>query len=677
MRHYLLTFLLSAYLFLPSSPAGAASCGAGPFYVSSCIGSDSNNGASPSTPWAHHPWDANVTGNAACTLAAGNTVYMRRGDVWYNCGLNVAQTGSSGSPITTTSTSSFYAVSPSDPLPILSGAYTPSSLTWSQDGSYADYYVSGTTPIPVNPYVVAYNGAVLPLAASQAACQTTNPSWWYNSTTQTVYANVGQNPATGTLEIAKQGHSIRVPGSTYNYLTFSYLQVQSATTLSSDGIVSNNKGGNVIFDHLAIKEYPFHAVYVFMAAGTQVTNSAISGGEPGQAGDAIYANTCTAPLAISGNTMAGNVYGMNSGVDVSATPGAVVSNNTITGYGNGVFIQGAGNGFAVYLNTVYGNSNNGVEVSTAGSGAIYSNLLYNNFKSGGSYNFGIYLFNSSNNQIYKNQTYGNESGYYPGSFGGGIDVAGSGSGNLIYQNYSHNDYLGISLVSTSGTGGNQVYDNVVVGSRVNDINVGSTATGYDYVYNNTVVHNPSPLNTPPYIGHGIVSEENNAYAKIFNNIIYIMQTGTGCNGLGVIAAAPVSIEVDNNIYYDATAGQNAHIAQLGPGNIVEYTSLAAWKSAAAASGYVFGMDGVAADVDAHSLSSNPLFKNGSGNFSLPTDFALGAFSPAINAGAFSPIAQDYAGNPIEGPPDIGAYEYQLIAGPARVWWKGALGTGTF
>ena len=677
MRRYLLALPLFLCLWVQSHPAEGASCGAGPFYVSSAIGSDTNNGTSSSTPWAHHPWDSNATGAAACTLAAGNTVYMRRGDTWYNCGLNAASSGSSGNPITTTSNSSFFAVSSSDPLPILSGAYAPSSLTWVQDGSNADYYVSGTNPVPANPEVVAYNGAVIPAAASQTACQTTNPSWWYNSTTQTVYVNVGQNPGAGTLEIAKQGHSIRVPDNTKNYLTFSYLQVQSAVTLSTDGIVSNNHGGNVIFDHLTVKEYPYFGVYAYSAAGMQLTNSTISGGAPGQATYAVDINTCSSPLTVSGNVLTGPGSGTNYGVYMTVTPNGAISNNTITGYTTGIYIGGTFSGFSVFGNTVYGNRNIGIELYTAGSGSIYSNRVYNNYTASGSYNDGIYVWGSNNNLIYKNTTYGNTTGYYPGSYGSGIQVTGSSSGNSIYQNYSHGDYLGISIVPTSGTGGNKVYDNLVVGSVVNDINLGAADTGYDYVYNNTVVHNPSPLNNAPYTGHGIDAEMTQSYAEIFNNIIYIMQTGAACNGIAVIPTTPVNIQVDNNIYYDATAGQNGYIGQLGSGPIVQYSTLASWQAAVRACGYVSGLDGVPAHADSHSMSSNPFFVNGSGNLNQSSDFALQSNSPAINAGAFATMTNDYAGNPIIGPPDIGAYESQILANPARVWWMGDVSTGKF
>jgi hypothetical protein len=42
------------------------------------------------------------------------------------------------------------------------------------------------------------------------------------------------------------------------------------------------------------------------------------------------------------------------------------------------------------------------------------------------------------------------------------------------------------------------------------------------------------------------------------------------------------------------------------------------------------------------------------------DFTLQATSPCINAGTDVNITTDYAGNPIVGAPDIGAYEFQRM-----------------
>ncbi len=62
--------------------------------------------------------------------------------------------------------------------------------------------------------------------------------------------------------------------------------------------------------------------------------------------------------------------------------------------------------------------------------------------------------------------------------------------------------------------------------------------------------------------------------------------------------------------------------------------------------------------DPHSVLDIPLFENSSGTFSEPGDFKLTATSPAIDAGIDVGLVTDFAGNPIVGMPDIGAYEFQ-------------------
>ncbi len=62
--------------------------------------------------------------------------------------------------------------------------------------------------------------------------------------------------------------------------------------------------------------------------------------------------------------------------------------------------------------------------------------------------------------------------------------------------------------------------------------------------------------------------------------------------------------------------------------------------------------------EANSINNDPLFTNGSGSYSVPTDFQLTYLSPAIDSGTDVGLTVDYIGNPIYGTPDIGAYEYQ-------------------
>lgn len=93
---------------------------------------------------------------------------------------------------------------------------------------------------------------------------------------------------------------------------------------------------------------------------------------------------------------------------------------------------------------------------------------------------------------------------------------------------------------------------------------------------------------------------------------------------------------DNNIYY-SSSGKN--IAVL---NSVTMETLGEWQDSTS--------------QDANSLTSDPLFTDAANNNFLP----LGN-SPALEAGVFvgflGPDDVDYAGNPIEYPPDIGAYEF--------------------
>lgn len=86
--------LLLILLFLSPSLMAAT------YYVDFVAGSNSNNGTSTSTPWQHSPGDANATGNAAITLAAGDIVVLK-GGVQYNGRIDVnASGGGAGTRIT-------------------------------------------------------------------------------------------------------------------------------------------------------------------------------------------------------------------------------------------------------------------------------------------------------------------------------------------------------------------------------------------------------------------------------------------------------------------------------------------------------------------------------------------------------------------------------------------------
>jgi len=69
--------------------------------------------------------------------------------------------------------------------------------------------------------------------------------------------------------------------------------------------------------------------------------------------------------------------------------------------------------------------------------------------------------------------------------------------------------------------------------------------------------------------------------------------------------------------------------------------------------------------DIHSISSNPLFVNETGNFSQPSDFKLKPDSLCIDAGINVDLSRDFDGNtiPYGDVPDIGAFEYTVGPNP--------------
>jgi len=94
---------LISFLLLFASPAFATT-----FYVSTS-GSDSNNGTSKSTPWAHLPGMPTAAGNAGSHVAVAGDVFILKGcDVWYNTSgtsnfpLVLNNGGANGNPVTIT-----------------------------------------------------------------------------------------------------------------------------------------------------------------------------------------------------------------------------------------------------------------------------------------------------------------------------------------------------------------------------------------------------------------------------------------------------------------------------------------------------------------------------------------------------------------------------------------------
>lgn len=117
---------------------GAGSASATTYYVSNA-GSDTNNGTSQATAWAHVPGMANATGTAASHAAsAGDTFILRGCDVWYNASfpMVLSHGGASGNPVTVGGDQSWF--------------NTASCSSWNRPIFDAHTSASSSTPMEIN-----------------------------------------------------------------------------------------------------------------------------------------------------------------------------------------------------------------------------------------------------------------------------------------------------------------------------------------------------------------------------------------------------------------------------------------------------------------------------------------------------------------------------------------------
>ena len=595
------TLLLVAVIAVAGFSLFAGSASAATYYVST-NGNDTNNGTSLDTPWAHHPWDSNATGtSAAIIIQPGDIINMKRGDTWYDVHLTTKQAGTASNPITTTSTSTW-----GSGEAVLSGAYNPTSLTWTTDGT------GYKATVAAMPNVVVYDTTQLTLASGATNTVSLNHYDWSSANGGTLWVNVGEAPTTGSIQVSKR-NDIMEPDK--DYLTFSHLTLQSVNNTNSG--VAFITSANTILDTVTIKWFNMYGLYLYTCSNIQIVNSTIASNGVGQRG--IQSISCPG-VTLDNNDISGTTtYGIV--LDAASSNNAQISNNR------------------VYNVTQYG-------IRFSGSGAqVYNNSVHDNGT------IGLYMSSSNNAHVYSNTIYAHTSGYYNTGAGSGIYIDGSSSNNAIYRNNIYRNYVGIEVTLPSGTSGNQIYYNIVRDSTVNDMDLSNEPSSANPTneFNNTVIHNPSGSNVPPYTGHGMSIQLNGQKVKYANNVIIIRQTADNNQGM-CIAGPYIQAWTDYNWYYDATSGHNAHLGKIDTTN---YDTLSSWKATAQANSRITDLNGVSASAESNSLSGDPRINDLNGY-----DFTLQSSSPAIDAGSDVGLATDYAGNPIYGAPDIGAYEYQ-------------------
>lgn len=194
------------------------------------------------------------------------------------------------------------------------------------------------------------------------------------------------------------------------------------------------------------------------------------------------------------------------------------------------------------------------------------------------------------------------------------------TGAIIRYNHFHGG-CNSNCIFTGRNSNGSVYYNIIE-DGVNGININDAAetqTDNINIYNNItygVTHYPLHIHTT---GSGIITAKNN----IFHGAIHAIYVESG------VSAA--SIALDYNRYFN-DSGNPFYWAGTAYATIDLYRA--------------------AAGQDTHSTYGDPIFISTS-----TPDFHLKSGSPVIRAGVNVGLTTDYAGNPVPGVPDIGAYEF--------------------
>lgn len=249
--------------------------------------------------------------------------------------------------------------------------------------------------------------------------------------------------------------------------------------------------------------------------------------------------------------------------------------------------------------------------------------------------------------------------FYNGYHTTGIDIIVHGQdtvtldSTIIRNNYIHD------IATISGGTEDPVSESIYISHQ--GTTTGSVITGL-WIYNNIII-NPSSSG---------IELENARNAYIFNNTFVSGNTGvplaTGAvDGLKILGAVTDTVHIKNNLFYglqDHTINANSYllnvsttISSLDDVDIDYnlYYHLDAETKMAAYSGtayYTTTWSDYKTATDQDANSPTPADPN------LTATYELNTGSPAINTGVDVGLTVDYAGNPIDATPDIGAYEKQ-------------------
>jgi len=333
-----------------------------------------------------------------------------------------------------------------------------------------------------------------------------------------------------------------------------------------------------------------------------------------------------------------------SGIAVTDTADHVTVTDSLIAHNYRVGLIARSNDSRYSSNTFAYNGGNGFTLSGTGRG---NTISYNEAKYNGFWGVaaddgeGIALGQgTSENLVEGNDIHHNNR--HPLSWNPGGLVIYNSNHNVIRYNQVHENYKAGVVIDGAG---NQFYYNLVYNNGL-----GYKETIFPYMYN-VMVRNYSP--------------DGDGGNKVFNNIFYGGTADTHWIGNLFINRACTDTEIRNNVFWGfVNEGYNNVQIRVGSGvdlsgtvfsnnvigpestNFIQYGGIENYYSTLAEyqQGSLQGED---------SKSDPPQFTDPLGG-----DFYPGPFSPLIDAGVHVGLSEDYEGNPVDGSPDIGAFEFQ-------------------
>ncbi|MFA6394140.1 MAG: right-handed parallel beta-helix repeat-containing protein, partial [Patescibacteria group bacterium] len=428
-----------------------------------------------------------------------------------------------------------------------------------------------------------------------------------------------------------------VSGASGHGVAFSTQGVTTPSDLTIDGLTVSDCGGLANYGQFYIENY----ANVSISDVTSYGSTASSGLGLRNVSGAITLTSCNLGQNDDGNTLYGLFINSCSGI-LNATN---INASFNTSYGIYLLDSNLAEGSYINDSTVASNGNVGVAVINNDNVAIEASATANA-------GHGFLVDTGSTSIELSGSSYLNT-----GSASSGVRIKGGSSFiDVSSMRVYSNPFDGISIADNATTDVTvkncEIYSNGTNGQ----VNSGDGLTSHDassniYFYGNIVYSNENSCIAVVGSGSG----------RAWNNACYFNGNSTfaGTRGGYFNQCTSGAWSIRNNVFsgsypYEVSTTSDGWVATdtnynqyFHTGNGVTESTFATLDGGSTMIGW-----GDYQSRESNSQYGNPLF------VTPDTNFQLSYNSPAIDSGTDVSLTSDYAGNPIYGTPDIGAYEYQ-------------------